>query len=341
MPRSLSLFLFLTVCTVAVLAPGQQPQAAPPQTPRQALIEIVTGGAEGISKHLTVEVQELLAKSKSGSETLAGVNFIKPEKGLQTFDSGPVLVTYTESAKHSKYEVHVDNDDMAGDQDDFQLSIHEIRDGQEQDTSLGLMSARFTVSLKQQKGIWRLSNINVGIDLQVGSAEFFKKTFLRDGEHRSTGMGLVASTGSAGANEPAKAVSMRPEQVVLMLGFAESTFANQHPETGFTCSLTALAESTQLMGVDRQVSTGVYNGYRFNLSGCEGKPAGSFQITAEPVGATAGAKAFCTDATHNVRFSEDGKGANCLSFGKVTTMPDVEGLGLQHSEIVLQPKEDR
>jgi hypothetical protein len=268
---------------------------------------------------------------------LAGFGAMKPDKDLQTFDSGPVLFTYTEPAKHSKYEVRVDNDDMAGDQDDVQLSIHEIRDGQEQETDFGFMSAQFTVSLKQEKGIWRVNNINVGLDLKVGSAEFFKKTFLRDEEKRATGMGLVASAGGASAKDSAPVVNMPPEQVVLMLAFAESSYANQHPETGFTCSLTALAESTQLMGVDRQVSTGVYNGYRFNLSGCEGKPAGSFQITAEPVGATAGAKAFCTDATHNVRFSEDGKGASCLSFGKTQNEADAGHVSSWGSYMTVAP----
>jgi hypothetical protein len=340
MPRSFLSF-FLTFCSVAVSASGQQqPQAARPQTPRQALIEIATGGAEAISKHLTVEVQELLAKSKSGSELLAGVNFMKPEKGLQTFDSGPVLFTYTEPAKHNKYEVRVENDDMAGDQDDFQLSIHELRDGQEQETDFGLMSARFTVSLKQQKGIWRLNNINLGLDLNVGSAEFFKKSFLRNEEKRATGVGLVASAGGASAKDTPPVVNMPPEQVVLMLAFAESTYASQHPQTGFTCSLTALAESGQIMGVDRQVATGMYSGYRFNLSGCEGKPAGSFQLTAEPMSATAGAKAFCTDATHNMRFSEDGRGASCLSFGKLQNEADAENVSSWGTYVSVGPPKE-
>ncbi|HET7872399.1 MAG TPA: hypothetical protein VFL42_07790 [Terriglobales bacterium] len=319
MPRSFPIVSFLIVISLTLIAPGQQPPAGRPQTPRQALTEMVNGGAEGITKHLTVEVQELLAKSnnKAALGVLTGFSSMKPDKNLQAFDSGPVLFAYTEPAQHTKFEVRVENDDMAGDQDDLQLSLHQLRDGQEQETDFGLMSSRVTVSLKQQKGVWRLSNISVGVDLAVGSPEFFKKTLMRDGNNSGTHMGLVASAGGASVKEAAPAPSMPVEQVVMMLGYAENTFANQHPETGFTCSLTALAETNQIMGVDQQVATGVYNGYRFNLSGCEGKPAASFQLTAEPVAAAAGAKAFCTDATHNVRVSEDGKGSSCLAFGKV------------------------
>ena len=39
----------------------QQAPAARPQTPRQALIEMINGGQEGAMKHLTVEMQKSLA----------------------------------------------------------------------------------------------------------------------------------------------------------------------------------------------------------------------------------------------------------------------------------------
>lgn len=346
MSRPSSSFAFFTLAAFSLVAAAQQ-QAAPPkpQTPRQALIEIATKGAEGISKHLTVEVQALLAKSsnKAAIGFLGSFNSMKPDKGLEAFDSGPVLFTYNDSAQHTKYEVRVDNDDMAGDQDDLQLSLHAFRDGQEQESDFGLLSPRFAVSLKQQQGIWRLSKISLGADVPIGDPAFFEKTFLKVAEGGASGLSAVTGVSSAGdvkaGTEPPRA--MPPEQVVMMLGYAEDTFAGQHPETGFTCSLTALADTNQIMGVDRQVATGVYNGYRFNLSGCEGKPAGSFQITAEPVLAVAGAKAFCTDATHNVRFSEDGKGSSCLMFGKVNLWSGAGLVDFHSTEVVVHTKPDK
>src|SRR5437899_1848644 len=124
MPRGLVSLLLFAIFTLVAFAQRQQP-AAPPQTPRQALIEIVTKGAEGITKHLTMEVQELLANSsnKSALAVLTGFSSMKPDKGLQTFDSGPILFTYSEPAQHMKFEVRVENDDLAGDRDELQLSL--------------------------------------------------------------------------------------------------------------------------------------------------------------------------------------------------------------------------
>jgi hypothetical protein len=342
MPRPFIAFAFFTVISFSWFASAQQ-QTAPPklQTPRQALIEIATRGAEGISKHLTVEVQALLTKSSSKAALgfLGSFNSMKPDKGLQAFDSGPVLLTYNDSAQHTKYEVRVDNDDMAGDQDDLQLSLHAFRDGQEQESDFGLLSPRFTVSLKQQQGIWRLSKISLGADVPIGDPAFFEKTFLKTFDQTAAGLGVVAgatSLGEAKANSEAPR-AMPPEQLIMMLGFAESTFASQHPDKGFTCSLTELAEAGKVMGIDSQVSTGVSGGYRIRLSGCEGRPAGSFQVTAEPVVAAADVKAYCTDATHNVRFSDDGKGSSCLSFGKVQSEADAEHMSSWGSYMSVVP----
>jgi hypothetical protein len=109
---------------------------------------------------------------------------------------------------------------------------------------------------------------------------------------------------------------MPPEQTIRLLAFAESAFAHEHPDAGFSCSLSDLAQWSKMMGVDPQVTTGSYNGYRFALSGCVGKPAGSFQVIAEPLLANKGAKAFCMDATQNLRESTDGQADTCLAVGK-------------------------
>jgi hypothetical protein len=101
-----------------------------------------------------------------------------------------------------------------------------------------------------------------------------------------------------------------------MLAFAEGMYANLHPDVGFTCSLSDLVSQAKPFGVDPAIANGVFSGYKFALSGCQGTPAGSFQLTAEPAAVAPGVKAFCTDATHNIRFSEDGRAATCLVSGK-------------------------
>ena len=320
-------FLFLLLAGLVFTTTAlSQPQAAPPrqQTARQALIEIVTKGGDALTKHLTVEVQDALkANKKFNGEALSMLNSMTLGSGLQSFEAGEVLFVYNDAAQHTKYEVHVDNDDLAGNEDSLQLSLHAFRDEKEQDTEWGPMSPHFTVSMKLQQNVWRLNNISVGAEFPVGDGKFFEKTFLKPAPGAASNSGLAGVHVNHGA-EDVPSSEMPPEHVVTMLAYAESMFAKQHPDVGFTCSFSDLAESSKMMGVDQLVNNGIYNGYRFALAGCAGKPAGSFQITAEPLAGN-GAKAFCTDATHNLRSSDDGRAATCLTSGRVQSILPGQG----------------
>jgi hypothetical protein len=328
--RKLSLcFLLLSIFSLNVLA-QKQPPSPKLQTPRQALIEMISKGGDSVLKHLTVEVQEMFLKpeNKAAAPMLTALTSMKPENGLQTFEAGDVLVSFTEPTQNLKYEVRVDDDDMAGTEDTLSLSLHMLRDGKEEDAGVWLLSSHFSINLKQQQNIWRVNKISVGADFPIGDPEFIKKIFLHNDTHVHTTTGLMAIGGGADAAPGQNQVRrMSPEQLVTMLGFAESTFARQHPETGFTCSLAELGGTAKMLGVDQQATTGTYNGYRIGLSGCEGKPAGSYQIIIEPISAGTGSKAFCSDATQNVRVLDGGNGANCLAFGKAQASSDWGGMG--------------
>jgi hypothetical protein len=339
---------FFAVLAASVFGLAQHPAPAP-QTPRQALIEMITGGEQGITKHLTIEVQQ--AFKKPGNAQAASTLFLGEVKGiyavaghaLQTFDSGPVLVAFNEPVQHKKFEVHVDNDDLSGEEDNLDLSLHSFIDGQEQTEEWQFLASRFTVSMKRQQGVWRLNKISIGAELPVGDAAFIEKMFGKAPGGQATGVNLYTPTAETHValdfrRSDEAPQGMAPEQVVTMLGYAESTFARIHPDTGFTCSLSELAEASQMMGVDQQVNTGTYSGYRFALSGCEGKPAGSFRITAEPVVAKPGTKAFCTDATQNLRVSDDGHGATCLASGRVQ-QPSAGEADIQVPDPETKPKD--
>jgi hypothetical protein len=129
--------------------------------------------------------------------------------------------------------------------------------------------------------------------------------------------------GSASGKE--KPRDMAPREAVEMLGMTEAMFARTHPEIGFTCTLADLAKPNMLNLDPRIFSGEPYHGYKFSLSGCQDKPSGSFRLVAEPVSPVAGTKAFCTDATNNVRSSADGLGSSCLAAGKVATLGREEG----------------
>lgn len=315
LPRQRFLSLLIATSALSLPVSAQQTAQPKPQTARQALIEIVTKGGGALQRHLTVEVQDLLKTKKAVG--LAMLNAFKPEGGVEAFESGEVLFSYNDAAQHTKYEVHVDSDDLAGDEDFLLLSIHSFRDGKEQDNEWSFMSSHISVSMKLQQNIWRVDKLSVGAEFPIGDPKFFESTFMKMASGEAAGVHLSAVGHGVSTNLDAPAPVKPPEETVRMLGFAETAFARQHPDAGFTCTLSDLAEWSKIMGVDQQVLTGNYNGYRFVLSGCEGKPAGSFQMIAEPLLGGKGAKAFCTDATGNLRVDDTGRGATCLASGKV------------------------
>ena len=99
-------------------------------------------------------------------------------------------------------------------------------------------------------------------------------------------------------------------------------YAQSHPGIGYTCAMADLVnigkgmdEDGMYQFMDADFANGVYNGYRFTLSGCEQKPARGFRITAEPVAGKG--KAYCSDNTNNLRASDDGRGLTCLTSGKI------------------------
>lgn len=318
--------LLFFVLSVSALFAQQKAPAAPPQTARQALIEMITGGREAAMRHLTVEMQKSLqAKgNKTFAQDLAVFDEIKAgSSAFQVFDTGQVLVSFNEPGTNEKIEVHVDSDDLNGDSDDIELSFHQFRDGVEGDLPYADLLSHFTVGLKRQENIWRLNEISINIKVPVGDPALLDKI----GKNMAND-GMVGVKIGPGSNEKPESPQMTAEQTVMMLGFAEEAYAQRHPEAGFTCSFTELGKATAF-NLDERIFRGEpYNGYKFTLSNCQGKPAESFHVIAEPLAPGAGAKAYCTDATRNVRSSEDGRGATCLSSGKARNAADTTADGV-------------
>lgn len=303
----LALFASMALCA------QPQGQAAPPQTPRQALIEMISGGQEGAMKHLTLEMQKSLqGDGKNSAAQLATFDQIRAASSdFQVFETGEVLLSANDPKSHEKFEVHVDGDDLSGDTDTMDISFHQFHDGVEQDIPYAAMLSRFTVGMKRQANVWRLNDISINIKIPVGDPKLLEKF--------GNGMpGMIGGKiGGSASGKSEKSRDMAPREAIMMVAFAESTFARSHPETGFTCTLADLAKSNPF-NLDPRIFTGEpYRGYKFSLSGCQDKPSGSFHLVAEPVAPAAGAKAYCTDATGNIRSSDDGRGSSCLASGKV------------------------
>jgi hypothetical protein len=299
-------------------ASAQQPDSKVTQTARQALIDIFSGTGD-LTKHLTVEVQkELQSGTKAGVafspammlgdiHSVAGSHF-------KTFDTGSILLSTSNPKKHERMEIQVDSDDLNADQDTMQLSIHQFRDEKEINTPFQFIS-QISIGMKKQENIWRLNEIAIGAKFPVGDPGLFKRLV----DPNILGGG-GESSGMYGANVEVGRPKLNIEDIVRSLSYQEEMYASQHPEQGFACSLTDLmgeAGTAPALGLDPQVKIGLVDGFRISVTGCQGIPAASFQITAEPLSPSAGSKAFCTDATHNVRQSDDGRGPTCLTSGRV------------------------
>ena len=320
-----SSFLFLSF-NIFSAAQKTVPTPPPPQSPRQALIEIFNGGEKALMKHLTVEVQQLFGQTKNQRRVFPLDMFtaLRSEPGVEveTYETGPVLLSVNSPKEHKKFEVNVNTDDLRGDQDTLELSFNMFQDGEEQEPEWQPFLSHFSVTLVQQKEIWRLSKINVGAEFDIGDPEFLKKTLFK-GADKETRARQQEPREHTPSDEPSEPPAMSGDQVVMMLGFAESSFASQHPELGFTCSLADLGDTAKQLGLE-SATAGSFRGYRINLTGCQGRPSGSFQITAEPI--TPAGKAYCTDATHNIRVSDDGRASTCLLAGRSTRVqvPDLD-----------------
>jgi hypothetical protein len=309
----------LTVVVLALL--GSISLGESIQTPRQAIIEMISGGDAHFKKHLTVEMQnklrEMMKDSPSGLgpfQALTPAHPNDPEK-FQAFDLGPILFSFNNPQQHERYEVQIDNEDPRGDEDIMGLSLHLVRKGMEEEMPFVL---RFVLNMKKQEGTWRLDALTLSATLPMGDPRLLDSSLLVPL--------MLAANGTPPDTKPPVVVDERPKlsplRAVRMIGMAESIYAQSHPGVGFTCRMSDLVnvgkgldEDGVYKFMDAEFADGVYNGYRFTLTGCERAPARAFRVTAEPVAGKG--KAYCTDNSNNLRASDDGRGVSCLIAGKM------------------------
>jgi len=335
---------------------------------------MLLGGDEALKKHLTVEVQRKLgdllnSSTPAGMDPMQALSMARAAGGdnLETFEAGPVLLTYTNPAQRQKLEVRIDGEEVRGGECQMRLSPHSFRDGAEEELPVSL---RFILSWKAQQNVWRLNAISVGVTFPVGDPRLYDKSRwtlpgagtagavpasrVPSGSEVATQAAAgptvvgpaivetavapsrVASTAAADTGAPEPGTDAQPAhpampneppkmtaaRAVRLIGLAEDIYAKKHPETGFTCFLSELVnvgrgfeDGEPYKFMDSEFAPGVYNGYRFSLVGCAGSPVKSFQVTAEPV--SGAGRAYCSDATHTLRGSDDGSSASCLASGKV------------------------
>jgi hypothetical protein len=313
----------LALCFTAGAMCAAQQSSPAAQSPRQAMREMLSGDEEAFKKHLTLDMQAKIneqIKTAAAGSPIRSISSLKTarQEGLESFETGPVLFSFNNAQAHERLEIRMDGDDLHGDEDEMELSLHAFRNGAELDLPVGF---RLQLNWQMQQGIWRLTAMTVSASIPLGDPRILDKSWWNPPAIASLGAGAAPATSAAPA-EDSSHPKMLPARSVRLIGLAENLYAQKHPENGFTCSLAELVEigkgfddeNGAYKFMSPEFAEGTYNGYRFALSGCSGKVPKAFQVIAEPVNGKG--RAYCSDQTRDLRASEDGNGATCLAAGK-------------------------
>jgi len=314
-------FLFLAVALLPANLLWSQQVAAPSQTARQALIEMLFSKTPGtFVKHLpnptraTLEKTGALARLQEYS--LMASQLQTQGQNLQTFETGSVLLSAQDAKTGQKVEITVDNDVQRGEQDDLDLSFQTYKNGQVQRTPF---LPQMTFSMKKEDQTWKLNEISVTVHLPLADPDLLKALTEKIQPQANSNVPPIShtemTTPPAGA-DPQVIPAMR------MILSAEATYLSRYPDTGYACTLANLdgfgggePNERQAMLLSSGLASGRKYGYVFTISECRAVPATRFLLTAVPSGIGSGRRTFCADQSGAIRWSDDGSPATCVASG--------------------------
>jgi type IV pilus assembly protein PilA len=103
---------------------------------------------------------------------------------------------------------------------------------------------------------------------------------------------------------------------VRILVTSEISYSSSRPETGYTCSLTDLADAGL---IDKRLASGRAYGYVFELSNCQAAESGAnveYRVVAYPAAREqTGSRSFCSDQTAAVKVDITGSREHCMVDG--------------------------
>ena len=275
---------------------SSQTQQAP-QTARQALIEMFFGTAPNhLEKHLSDSTRNTF-KRMSGEGGMCMLDqfsmFANMTKAggvkFETFDTGPTLLLAEEVEQNEKTEISVESDNLSGDEDEIELTLHITKEGNEQPLPF---IPHFTFIMKTEAEVWRLNEIRAEVRVPLADPEFLRNIERQNGRQNEQGAQLgmrviIADQNSYHASHGTYACSLAP-----LMGKGQNA-----PNGSFT-----------------DLATGKHGGYVYVISGCDGT---QYKIVAEPEINDSGQRAFCSDESGAMRAASDGKATTCLSSGEV------------------------
>jgi hypothetical protein len=296
----------IIVLLLAQFAPSQTAPATPPppQTARQALIEMFFGKTpDHFRKHLAQNTKKAVAKLEAGGgkpnyfadfENLSSQFATGGGQQFETFDAGPVLVSGRNPMAGEQFELHVDRDDLIGDEDQIELSVHAMKAGK----PVGMpVLPKIQFSMKTEDDVWRLTEI-----------AFTARAPIADPDYLASLVGQLQE-------QQRRTNEMMASATVHTLPLAESAYHSTH--STYTCSLKELAAGikgkNQSIFIDDELAAGKKQGYVYALTGCD---ASRYKLAAEPATSASGQRAYCTDEGREVKSSISGKASTCFSSGE-------------------------
>ncbi|HUD67666.1 MAG TPA: hypothetical protein VMQ17_24000 [Candidatus Sulfotelmatobacter sp.] len=295
-----------------------QQSAAPPQTARQALVEMFFSKTQGtFAKHLPAATRTALEKSGTLANlqqySLLVSQLQTQSQNIQTFDTGSVMLAGEDPKTGQKVEITVENDALNGDQDDIELSFQIYKNGQVQRTPF---MPQMTFSMKKEAQLWTLSEISITLHLPLADPDLLQALTenMKPQPRQTTISSRVESAPQSAGTDAQVIAAMRS------IVSAEATYASTYTTVGFTCTLSNLdgfgggqPNERQAMLISSGLASGKRYGYIFTLSECNGTPATAYHLTAMPNENSFGGKAYCADQSGVIRPSEDGNPATCLA----------------------------
>jgi hypothetical protein len=274
----------------------------PPQTERQALIEMLLGGPVAVEKHLPkATVASLRDTTKMAmlqplSQVSRGLNY--PGSQTATFDVGSTLLTVENENAAERVEIFLDRDDLQSDEAEMEISFRVYQNGEVKTLPF---IPHIILFMRQEEKIWRLTKVTAEAEFPLEDPDFLKG--IQDDQNRESEIAAV--------------------NAARTIATAEITYAATYPARGFTCRLTDLGGGAyggdpapnRAMLIDDQLASGERGEYQFTLGGCDNPPSSKFQVTAIPLQSDSGLHVFCEDESGSVRRSPDGNSGKCLSEG--------------------------
>jgi hypothetical protein len=315
---------------LAVSSYGWAQESSTPQTPRQALIEMLFSKTKGTFwKHLPEATRAAIEKSGAVAafhQYSVMVTQVQNAQTLQTFDTGSVMVAGEDAKTGDKFEMIVERESMHGDRDDIEVTFKTNKDGQPQRAPF---MPNVTFSMKKESELWTLNEVSITLHLPLADPDMLKaitekmqwkpqtnvQTRFGGGAMEQPSPVLTAGSLPSAGNSETQIVSAMRTIVT-----AENTYAKTYSGVGYTCTLSSLdgfgagePGPQQAMLISSSLAGGRKYGYTFTLSGCMGEPAAKFLLTAVPNEPGVGHKLFCADASGVVRSADESNATSCIA----------------------------